>query len=723
MATLVLSTVGTMLGGPVGGMLGSIVGQAIDQQLMGGGPRKGPRLGDLAVQTSSYGTPIPRIYGTMRVAGTVVWATDLKETSELQGDGKSGPETVAYAYSASFAVALSSRRAAEVRRIWADGKLIRGAAGDLKVGGTFRFLDGGEGQPVDPLVASIEGIGQAPAYRGTALALFEDLALAEFGNRIPNLTFELVADEGDAALGAVLGDMSGGAIDCGDARIVGGYAAHGANIAAAAEPLVETYGLALADEGDAFRTPADSAVVALGDQDLGASADGQPGAPVERRRAPASSVPSALALAYHEASRDYQSASARASWPAGHRAERALAFPGVLEAADAKGLADDLLVRAWDNRERVSIALPPTHLGLAPGARVTLAAAHGTWRVERARVERMVVTAELGRDPRRAGPSAADPGRPVSDPDIVALPSRLVLLDLADTGQPSGSAPTLQLAATSPSGGYRPVPLEVEIGGAIRAMASASAEAVGGTAAGALGAAPAALIDERNSIEVTLANADHWLTSCDDAMLAAGANLAAIGDEIVQFGLAEPIAAGRFRLSRLLRGRRGSEWAIGGHAAGEQFVMLNASSLMPVGLSAAQIGSVATVTAYGPANAADPPSVARAALGEAARPLAPCALSAAVEAGGGLEVGWIHRSRAAWAFLDEVAGQRDPDVSGYRVTISGSAGTIERDTTAETLTLSAAEAGSLGPGPVAIAVRQVGSIGLSRPASLIIQTS
>ncbi|HEX4761587.1 MAG TPA: hypothetical protein VFU87_02220, partial [Sphingomicrobium sp.] len=84
MATLVLSTVGTILGGPVGGAIGSLVGQSIDQQIFGS-PRRGPRLGDLSVQTSSYGTQIPRIYGAMRVAGSIVWATDLVESSLTSG--------------------------------------------------------------------------------------------------------------------------------------------------------------------------------------------------------------------------------------------------------------------------------------------------------------------------------------------------------------------------------------------------------------------------------------------------------------------------------------------------------------------------------------------------------------------------------------------------------------------------------------------------------------
>jgi hypothetical protein len=71
MATLIISTVGTALGGPVGGAIGALIGQSFDEQLLAPASR-GPRLGDLSVQTSSYGTQIPRIYGSMRAAGSVV---------------------------------------------------------------------------------------------------------------------------------------------------------------------------------------------------------------------------------------------------------------------------------------------------------------------------------------------------------------------------------------------------------------------------------------------------------------------------------------------------------------------------------------------------------------------------------------------------------------------------------------------------------------------------
>lgn len=80
MATLVLTVVGGIVGGPIGAAIGAAVGNVIDREvLFAPKGRQGPRLSDLRLQTSSYGTQVPKIFGTMRVAGSVIWATDLKE--------------------------------------------------------------------------------------------------------------------------------------------------------------------------------------------------------------------------------------------------------------------------------------------------------------------------------------------------------------------------------------------------------------------------------------------------------------------------------------------------------------------------------------------------------------------------------------------------------------------------------------------------------------------
>ena len=70
---------------------------------------------------------------------------------------------------------------------------------------------------------------------------------------------------------------------------------------------------------------------------------------------------------------------------------------------------------------------------------------------------------------------------------------------------------------------------------------------------------------------VELLNDSTWLKSRIDAAPVGGANLAMLGEELIQFGTAEQTGPSTFRLSRLLRGRRGSEWAMAGHALGERF--------------------------------------------------------------------------------------------------------------------------------------------------------
>ena len=157
MATLLLTAVGSAIGGPIGAAIGAMAGQRVDQALLAPKGRQGARLADLAVQASTYGARIPRLYGRMRVSGTVIWATDLREERQKVSQGKGRPKATVYSYSASFAVLLSARPIRGIGRIWADGTLLRGAAGDFKIETGFRFHSGALDQPVDPLIASAEG--------------------------------------------------------------------------------------------------------------------------------------------------------------------------------------------------------------------------------------------------------------------------------------------------------------------------------------------------------------------------------------------------------------------------------------------------------------------------------------------------------------------------------------------------------------------------------------
>ena len=206
MATLVLGAVGTAIGSgfggavlgfsgaAIGGMIGSVAGSVVDSWIVSSlAPAQrieGARLDSLRITSASEGAVIPRLFGRMRIGGTIIWATDFREDTRTttQGGGKGGgPEvrTTEYLYSASFAVALCEGAITGIGRIWADGKTM-----DL-TGVTWRWYPGDEAQSPDPFIAATTRTGATPAYRGTAYVVFEELDLSAFGNRLPQLSFEV----------------------------------------------------------------------------------------------------------------------------------------------------------------------------------------------------------------------------------------------------------------------------------------------------------------------------------------------------------------------------------------------------------------------------------------------------------------------------------------------------------------------------------------------------
>ncbi len=181
----------TITGAQIGGAIGALVGTQIDAALMPAVKRTGPRLSDINIQSSTEGASIPRVYGSMRLAGQLIWASRFKETTgktRSGGKGASSPavETTSYLYSISFAVGLCTGPVTRIGRVWADGSLI-----DVSQY-TVRVHPGDETQVPDPLIEEIEGAGNTPAYRGLCYVVFEDMPLAAFGNRIPQLQFEVV---------------------------------------------------------------------------------------------------------------------------------------------------------------------------------------------------------------------------------------------------------------------------------------------------------------------------------------------------------------------------------------------------------------------------------------------------------------------------------------------------------------------------------------------------
>lgn len=712
MATLVLTTVGGLIGGPIGAMLGGIVGQTLDREILFKPKgREGPRLNELAVQTSSYGMPIPKLFGTLRVAGSVIWATDLIEHRNRERGGKGRPSTTSYSYSASFAVALSARPIRAVKRIWADGKLLRGAAGDWKANTGFRLHLGGEGQAVDPLIASAEGVGLTPAHRGIAYAVFENLDLADFGNRIPSLTFEVVADAAPVAAGAIVEALSQGKVRGGEATTpIGGYSAYGGSQRGAIEPLAQAAGawpVAIID-ALALATGGGDAVVV---EDAGVRrADGGQG---HRAIAAADRAPRRISLSHYDPARDYQAGLQQAVRPgAGHR-EEAIELPASLSASAARQMAEAALARADVERERRTVTTGWGALAISPGGRVEIAGEAGQWRVVAWSFEAMAVTLELVRIAPAALPVSATPGRVLGAPDLLAGETILHAFELPDLGDGTASVPRLSIAACGTKAGWRRAALAISRDGGVNwdAAGVTPAPAVIGVVETPAGMADASLEDRVGGLVVKLTHDGMALNDADDSALDAGANLALAGNELIQFGHAQPLGDNRWRLTRLWRGRRGTEAAIGSGSAGDRFVLIEAETLAQRDLPAGSSGDVTVMaTAVN-----DPDGVETVAMVSAVSivPPAPVHSQSMFGVDGSVTLRWVRRSRRGWRWVDGADAPLGEEGERYRVVAHLHGGGTIATELIEASWLLPPEARSAGA--VRVEIRQAGDHGLSPP--------
>lgn len=223
MATLLLSAAGSALGGAIGGTflglsaagigqaVGAVAGGLIDQRLLGGGSRavETGRARGLRILSATEGAPIPQVYARMRVAGEIIWSTRFLETvrtSSRGGKATGGNVTVRdYNYSISLAVGICEGPIDRIGRVWADGKLM-----DLAEIAHRVYL-GEDTQLPDPKIEAVEGSENAPAYRGTAYVVFEDLPVGPYGNRVPQLNFEVFRSvertDGDPEAGTPLSTL------------------------------------------------------------------------------------------------------------------------------------------------------------------------------------------------------------------------------------------------------------------------------------------------------------------------------------------------------------------------------------------------------------------------------------------------------------------------------------------------------------------------------------
>lgn len=157
---------------------------------------EGPRLSDLAVTTSTYGRQIPICFGAPRLAGNMIWSTEIEEVTVVDRQSGKGsvfaPDvvTTSYSYYANLAIAFSEGPVVAMRKLWLDKKVVYDSSPGQELftkypGAGIRFYPGSETQLPDALIQEIEGVDLTPAHRGMCYIVLERLPLEDFANSIP----------------------------------------------------------------------------------------------------------------------------------------------------------------------------------------------------------------------------------------------------------------------------------------------------------------------------------------------------------------------------------------------------------------------------------------------------------------------------------------------------------------------------------------------------------
>ncbi len=176
----------TALAGSTGKIFGKLIGNTITNAVFGGKHLvSGQRLGSIHQQKIKYGESIPNVYGKMKIAGNIIWMSEVNEHVKTSKKRVKLQEEIhsEYLYTISLAIGLCEGKISSIGKIWADDVLIS----DLN---NIRIYLGDDAQEPDPLLEALLK-SEALSYKGLAYVMIQDFNISNFGNKVPTFTFEV----------------------------------------------------------------------------------------------------------------------------------------------------------------------------------------------------------------------------------------------------------------------------------------------------------------------------------------------------------------------------------------------------------------------------------------------------------------------------------------------------------------------------------------------------
>lgn len=673
---------------------------------------------------SQYGADISQIFGTGRVAGNLVWCAKPVEhqrtTSSTQGGKGGGGEvtttTTYYWYTCSFAVLLCRGPVYGVSKIWASGALIYDlsdtadagsvSASNMLLANHLTIYTGTSTQGQDPTIVSDKGAANTPAYRDRVLLVFRDVDLSPYGNRVPTMQAEVV-EYGQLfggnqitplkrGAGAVLSQLCQGAgippakIDVSQLTDeLHGITTVRGTYREVAQHILDAFAIRPVFSGNVLKfrptnlTAVDAVITAA---DLGAANSGTLGTRVATKRKRDFDLPRRVTVGYADITRqdERNSQTFRRMAPGGSKNDVTLDLPMLLDSATAAKIAETRCFRDWVERDSYTMPLGPKYMKLDAGDILTVNDGATTYRMRAKKIafgyNGQVKIDGVAYNPAvsnsTAGGAAGDP----MNPTIPVIGTTVAhLLDLPALRDDIADA-RMFFAAAGTSAGWKAATIYVSVdsGVSYSSMGRLETKSVIGATVAALHDAPesgSAYWDDTSYVDVDMVSGT--LESVPDAMMKNGVNGALVGDEIIQFGVATLIATKRYRLSRLLRGRRGTEWAMTGHVAGERFVLLSTMGTATMQTANRDATRDYKVVPNGQ-ELADVSAQTWTWTAEGLRPFSPVQAAAARDGSNNIALTWIRRSRIGQEMPSGTDIPLGEDAEAYEVDVLDGLGNVVR---------------------------------------------
>lgn len=487
---------------------------------------------------------------------------------------------------------------------------------------------------------------------------------------------------------------------------------------------------------------------AIAATDLGARADSasKDVPKIQEMRANDIELPRGVQIKYFLPGIDYQVATQHAKRPSvTTNAKNILTISAAItmEPSAAKAACEIALYLAWLRREQYDISVPQNYLLYDPGDVVTLAFTDTNgYPVS---VPAYITKTDIGADgvlPMSAQQTDAAtytvtaPGSaPVYTPQtgLSAQPVAFALVD-GPLLQDNDDSPGFYTSAHGSDGNWSGGVLTKSTdGGASFAKIDKylSAGAAGISARALAAVSDYSLWDMTNTITVYIQGGE-TLASVPMSTVAGGANNALIGSpstgwELVGFANVTQISSTIFLLDTLLRGRQGTDWMIGRHAPGEQFIMAaQDGSFLPEALQQSEIGAPREYEAYsfGAASTGLTPTAFTCAAVRI-KPLAPINPMVVRDGSNNITLTWTPRRRLFCDIMDGIDPGVDEAIEAYSTDIIVS-GTVKRTIASSSPTLSYSAANQttdgITPGnPVTLKIYQLSSrVGRGYPGAFTV---